>query len=65
MENNHFIVLLAIWVFLPKFLGRLMSFAYIEIARNDKSATYSCLSNYSHFVLRSRYAGRSAETYGK
>ena len=39
--------------------------AYIKIAWNDKSATFSCVSYYFCFVLWSRLAGWSAETYEK
>ena len=55
---------LAVWVFFPKFLGKLRS-GYIRIVWNDKSATCSCGSNCFYFVLWARLTGRSVQSYEK
>ena len=42
-SKTQFLVFLAIWVFFPKVLGRLIS---IRIIWNDKSVTYICMLNF-------------------
>ena len=37
--------------------------AYIRIAWNDKSGTYSCVLNCFYFFLSTRLVGRSTQTY--
>ena len=54
MKNDHFLVLLAVWVLSPKFLARLRS----GTAQNNESFTSSYVLNCFYFALWAKLVGR-------
>ena len=51
MINDHsFLVFLPIWSFSPSFWAS-KGVTYIRIAQNNKSVTFSCVSNFSFFLV--------------